>query len=76
MGGVALAASVRRYVTYGLRHGHAERVARRNESCGGAAEPRRGYRSPGCLAGLTETGIERSSAVRMMRVCSTVWAAG
>lgn len=34
------------------------------------------YRSPGALAGLTDTGTERSSAVRMMRFCSAVWAAG
>src|SRR5919112_1130559 len=27
------------------------------------------YRSPGSLDGLTETGLDRSSAVRMMRVC-------
>src|SRR3954453_20782951 len=33
-------------------------------------------RSPGALAGLTDTGVLRSSAVRMIRVCSCVWAAG
>ena len=39
-------------------------------------ENRATSRSPGCLVGLTETGTLRSSAVRMIRVCSTVWAAG
>src|SRR4051812_16038267 len=34
------------------------------------------YRSPGCFDGFTETGTLRSSAVRMIRVCSTVCAAG
>src|SRR3954454_10793064 len=34
-----------------------------------AVDVRSSYRSPGALAGLTDTGIERSSAVRMMRVC-------
>jgi len=34
------------------------------------------YRSPGVLVGYTETGIERSSAVRMIRDCSATWAAG
>ena len=33
-------------------------------------------RSPGSFAGFTDTGLERSSAVRMIRFCSTVWAAG
>ena len=33
-------------------------------------------RSPGGVAGLTETGTERSRAVRMIRVCSIVCAAG
>ena len=34
------------------------------------------YRSPGCLVGFTDTGTSRSSAVRMIRFCSTVCAAG
>ena len=34
------------------------------------------YRSPGVLRGYSETLIERSSAVRMMRLCSATWAAG
>ena len=33
-------------------------------------------RSPGILAGYSVTGTERSSAVRRMRFCSPVWAAG
>ena len=37
---------------------------------------RGGYRSPGVLTGYSETGTERSSAVRRMRVCSVVCAAG
>ena len=42
----------------------------------GAAANVAAQRSPGAFAGLTDTGIERSSAVRMIRVCSCVWAAG
>jgi hypothetical protein len=34
------------------------------------------YRSPGFFSGYAETGIERSSAVRMMRDCSATCAAG
>ncbi len=37
---------------------------------------RRAQRSPGCLSGFTDTGTDRSSAVRMIRFCSIVWAAG
>ena len=33
-------------------------------------------RSPGSFAGFTDTGSSRSSAVRMIRFCSTVCAAG
>jgi hypothetical protein len=33
-------------------------------------------RSPGVFVGYSETGIERSSAVRMIRDCSATWAAG
>ena len=33
-------------------------------------------RSPGVFAGYSETGICRSSAVRRIRFCSAVWAAG
>src|SRR3954463_11310671 len=45
-------------------------------SCGAERVLSASYRSPGCLVGLTETGTSRSSAVRMIRVCSTVCAAG
>src|SRR6478752_2882082 len=45
-------------------------------SCGAATHLSAAYRSPGCLVGLTETCTARSSAVRMIRVCSTVCAAG
>ena len=51
-------------------HSYKPAVRRRN------AAPAETYRSPGCFFGLTETGMSRSSAVRMMRFCSTVWAAG
>ncbi|UUY05283.1 hypothetical protein LRS13_07105 [Svornostia abyssi] len=33
-------------------------------------------RSPGVFAGYSDTGTDRSSAVRMMRDCSVAWAAG
>src|SRR4051794_25949936 len=45
-------------------------------SCALARSLSGAYRSPGCLDGLTDTGTLRSSAVRMIRVCSTVCAAG
>ena len=34
------------------------------------------YRSPGVFFGYSETGVDRSSAVWMMRLCSAMWAAG
>ena len=45
-------------------------IAAATAACG------RAQRSPGCLSGFTDTGTERSSAVRMIRFCSIVWAAG
>src|SRR3954451_621726 len=49
-----------------------------HQSCGPASRlsGRGPQRSPGCFAGLTDTGIDRSSAVRIMRFFATVWAAG
>gem|GEM_PF-4541796 len=43
---------------------------------GAAGLPHRPYRSPGILSGFTDTDTLVSSAVRMIRVCSTVCAAG
>jgi len=38
--------------------------------------PAERYRSPGVLIGYSDTGIDRSSAVRTIRDCSATWAAG
>ena len=52
-------------------HGSPARRAARSSRSPSATQ-----RSPGCLSGFTDTGTDRSSAVRMIRFCSIVWAAG
>src|SRR3954469_23203018 len=45
-------------------------------SCAHARSLSGAYPPAGCFDGFTETGTLKSSAVRMIRVCSTVCAAG
>src|SRR4051794_30707031 len=50
--------------------------AHRDTGCARRPPARRAQRSPGSFAGLTDTEMSRFNAVRMMRFCSMVWAAG